>query len=68
MTNLVSVHLKDFDGQESIVFHPVINLDIGADGVPLGVYFVCLVDGHFAAPKGYLHSTEITNQRTCLSG
>lgn len=36
MTNLVYIHLKGFDGRDSIVMKHVVDLYVGAEGDPLG--------------------------------
>ena len=55
MTNPVEVHLKDFQ-----VFKQVVNLQVGAEGGPLGVEGNSLAVGDVASMHGCLCIMEIT--------
>ena len=68
MTNPVAVHLKDVDIGQVRVFKHVVELQVGAEGGPLGVEGNGLAVGYVASTHGCLRSTEITNENTSVGG
>ena len=66
MTDPVSMHLKYLDRGEDLVLEQVVDLQVGAEGVPLGLEGYSLSVGDVAAAYGCLHSADITDERTLV--
>ena len=66
--NPVAVHLKDIDRGEVRVLKKVVELQVGAEGGPLGVEGDDLDIGDVAVMHGCLCSADITEERTYLGG
>ena len=62
----VSMHLKDIDIRDDLVLKHVVNLQIGAEGGPLGVEGDSLAFGNVTATYGFLRSAEITDEKTSV--
>ena len=63
MTDPVSIHLKDLDIWEDLVLKQVVELQVGAEGGPLGVEGDGPDVGDVAAMYRCLHITYITDER-----
>ena len=60
--HLVAIHLKDIDRIEVQVLNQVVEMQVGAEGGPLGVEGDGPAFGDVAAAHGCLRSAEITEE------
>ena len=64
----LSIHLKDLNRGEDVVFMQVAKLQVGAEGGPLGVEGDSNDVRYVAAAYGCLRSTDITDERALVGG
>ena len=68
MTDPVYIHLKNINRDEDIVLKQVVDLQVGADGGPLGVEDEGLDVGDVADAYRCLSNAEITDERISVGG
>ena len=64
----VSIQLKDINGEEDLVLKQVVDLQVGAEGGPLGVEVDDTDIGDVAVTYNFLRSTEINDERSSVGG
>ena len=68
MMDPVNIQLKDINGEEDLVLKQVVDLQVGAEGGPLGVEGDSNDVRYVAAAYGCLRSTDITDERALVGG
>ena len=66
VTGPLSIHLKYIDRGEYLVLKQVDEMQVGSEGVPLGVESDSLDVGDVAAVYSFLHSAEIIDESTLV--
>ena len=64
----VYIHLKVIDSGEDLVLKQVVDLQIRAEDIPLGVEDDSPAVGNVASAYRCLHSTDITDESTLVVG